>query len=150
MYVPYLSPPFSFTKLSSRLLVQPFHTMPRLAPNTSSSLDHLTIGDHHAYSLQHKTHLDVAYLQDMVLHPILFVVRVAVVLPATSTTSSFSSDSKGIRLWFFLLTFVDHVHIMMPSTLSIHSWRFLRDDGPRRPPLLRAMPPQEHRQGPVP
>jgi uncharacterized protein (DUF305 family) len=76
--------------------------MPRLAPNTSSSLDHLTIGDHHAYSLQHKTHLDVAYLQDMVLHHMASVDRVAVVSPATAT-SSFSLDTKGLRPWFFLL-----------------------------------------------
>jgi hypothetical protein len=68
--------------------------MPFLAINSSSSPRYVVLGDHLVASSHRKTTLVKAYLQDMVLHHIIDVGRVAVVLPATSTASSFSSDIR--------------------------------------------------------
>jgi hypothetical protein len=100
--VTWFPPSVSFSNISERSSPQPMPTMPFLAINSSSSPRYVALGDHFATSSHQKTLLVVAYLQDMVLHHMASVDRVAVVSPATAT-SSFSLDTKGLRPWFFLL-----------------------------------------------
>jgi hypothetical protein len=107
--------------------VQIVPTNPISASNSSSSLDFVILGDHFVDFLHQEILLVKAYLQDMIAHLVVSVCRVAVAPPATATTSPFSSDNKGLRLWFFLPSFssfpLDPVHILIHSFLSIRSWR---------------------------
>jgi hypothetical protein len=94
-------PSFLFTDFLQRMYLDTIPAMPRSARNRSSSSDLVAPTYHLRISSHMETLLVRAYLQDMVVHLVVTVCRVAVVPPATVTTPSFSSSNKGLRPWLF-------------------------------------------------
>jgi hypothetical protein len=125
--VPHSYPSLSFSNFPERISVQLIHTMPRSAPNMSSSQDHATLGGHHVNSLHQGTLLDVAYIKDMVMHLIVVVAASPLFRRPRWWCRRFPRIARYSGLVISSFLSLDYVHISMPSFLSISSRRFFHD-----------------------